>query len=91
MAFAHSALEWLLEKDSPGVRFLALKNLVGLPENNPELKVAKKEAYEKGPIGAVQLKTTTELPKLAGIISIMLIPKKVLFLLISNFVSSLAI
>jgi hypothetical protein len=45
-----STLEWLLEKENPGVRFLTLRDLVGKSPNDKELIEAKKQAYEKGPI-----------------------------------------
>jgi hypothetical protein len=44
------SLSWLLEKENPGVRFLALRDLVDKSPNDKELIEAKKEAYEKGPI-----------------------------------------
>jgi hypothetical protein len=53
MAFTHIALPWLLEKDSDGVRFLTLKELVGLPKNDKELLEAKKVANTKGQIGRI--------------------------------------
>ncbi|HEY6073356.1 MAG TPA: hypothetical protein VIV15_08210 [Anaerolineales bacterium] len=46
-------LPWLLEKDSPGVRYLALRDVVGLPENDPELKPARRKAHREGPIAEV--------------------------------------
>jgi hypothetical protein len=46
-------LEWLLEPEDPGVRYLALRDLVGLPANNPELAEAQKAAHTQGPIAAI--------------------------------------
>ncbi len=46
-----NTINWLLENENPGVRFLALKNIKKLKENDPELVEARKDAYTKGPIG----------------------------------------
>ena len=46
-------LEWLLDPASPGVRYLALRDLVGLPANDRELISAKKAAHKEGPIAAI--------------------------------------
>jgi hypothetical protein len=48
-----SALPWLLEAESSGVRYLALRDLDALPPNNVKLRAARKEAYKSGPIAAV--------------------------------------
>ena len=48
-----SELPWLLEDDSPGVRYLVLRDLLGFPGDDPELDSARKEAHEKGPIAAI--------------------------------------
>lgn len=47
------SLEWLLEAESPGVRYLALRDLVGLPKDDPELKRARIAAHQKGPIATI--------------------------------------
>ena len=47
------ALSWLLEEESPGVRYLALRDLVGLQADDAELCGARKAAYEQGPIAAI--------------------------------------
>lgn len=60
MAEKFRALDWLLEEDNPGVRFLALKDLVGLPSNDPDLISAKKAAYKGGPVGEVLKHMQTE-------------------------------
>ncbi len=44
------SLPWLLEPESPGVRYLALRDLMDLPQDDPELRVARKAAHKKGPI-----------------------------------------
>jgi hypothetical protein len=46
-------LPWLLESADPGVRYLALRDLVGLPADDPELIAAEKFAYTQGPIAAI--------------------------------------
>jgi hypothetical protein len=45
------ALEWLLEPEDAGVRYLALRDLV--KAGGRELEAARKEAHEKGPIAEV--------------------------------------
>ncbi len=49
------SLSWLMESDpeNPAVRYLALRDLVGLPEDSPELLKAKTEAMTTGPIEKV--------------------------------------
>ena len=46
-------LKWLLEPGDPGARYLALKYLSNLAENDPELITASKIAHQKGPIKIV--------------------------------------
>jgi hypothetical protein len=46
-------LDWLLDPASPGVRYLALRDLVGLPAADPELAAARKAAHADGPIAAI--------------------------------------
>ncbi len=46
-------LSWLLEAESPGVRYLALRDLVGLGPEEPELRRACREAHDKGPLADV--------------------------------------
>ncbi len=46
-------LPWLLEKSEPGVRYLALRDLVGLEKDDPELKASRKLAHTQGPIAAI--------------------------------------
>ncbi|MDD5468267.1 MAG: hypothetical protein PHS96_10705 [Anaerolineales bacterium] len=46
-------LTWLLEAESPGVRYLALRDLCDLPPEDKELKAARRAAHERGPIAAV--------------------------------------
>jgi len=47
------ALDWLLDPAEPGVRYLALRDLVLCSADDPELKQARKAAHEHGPIGVV--------------------------------------
>jgi hypothetical protein len=44
---------WLLEPADPGVRYLALRDLLGRLADDPELAAARGEAHERGPIAAV--------------------------------------
>jgi hypothetical protein len=47
------SVSWLLESDSPGVRYLALRDLMELPAEDAKLKSARKLAYKEGPIAEV--------------------------------------
>lgn len=47
------SVSWLFEPDSPGVRYLALRDLVGLSAEDKELKSARKLAHKEGPIAEV--------------------------------------
>jgi hypothetical protein len=44
---------WLLEQDEPGARYLALRDLLDLPEDDPELIDARTRAHAQGPIAAI--------------------------------------
>jgi len=48
-----TTLDWLLDPASPGVRYLALRDLVGLPAADPELIAAREAAHADGPIADV--------------------------------------
>jgi hypothetical protein len=48
-----TVMDWLLDPASPGVRYLALRDLVGLKADDPALAAARKAAHEKGPIATV--------------------------------------
>lgn len=50
MSFIHKAMGWLLDEDCSGVKYLVLKNIVGLSGHDPELLEAKQIAYTKGHI-----------------------------------------
>jgi hypothetical protein len=45
-------LPWLLESNDPGARYLALRDLVGLLPDNPDLVEAQKAAHAYGPIAS---------------------------------------
>jgi hypothetical protein len=47
------SVAWLLEKDEPGVRYLALRDLMDLSADDRELRMARKVAHRDGPIAAV--------------------------------------
>ena len=51
--FNHPALAWLLEPQEPNVRYLALRDLLELPADDPELLQAKQIAHRQGAICAV--------------------------------------
>ena len=48
-----NALPWILETESPGVRYLALRDIESLSPKSAKLRSARKEAYESGPIATV--------------------------------------
>ncbi|OGO28560.1 MAG: hypothetical protein A2136_06690 [Chloroflexi bacterium RBG_16_54_11] len=46
-------LEWLLEPEDVGVRYLALRDLVDAPPDDPDLVSARREAHQRGPIATI--------------------------------------
>ncbi|MGH9918431.1 MAG: hypothetical protein ACRD6W_06145, partial [Nitrososphaerales archaeon] len=40
--------DWLLEEDEPSIRYLALTQLLGRSEKDPEVKAAKKKIGAEG-------------------------------------------
>lgn len=46
-------LDWLLEEDEPGVRYLTMRDLCGKSQDDPELVKACQVAYENGPIAII--------------------------------------
>ncbi len=46
-------VSWLLEPENPGVRYLALRDLLDKPFDDPELVLARQNAHTKGPITAI--------------------------------------
>lgn len=47
------ALPWLLKKDDPGPRYLAMRDVLGLPAEDRELRLARRQAHTRGPIAAI--------------------------------------
>jgi hypothetical protein len=47
------SVSWLLEKNDPSVRYLALRDLKDLSSDDRELRVARKAAHQHGPIAAI--------------------------------------
>ena len=48
-----NTMDWLLEEENTGVRYLVLKNLIKLPASHPELIAAKEKAHRDGPIATI--------------------------------------
>lgn len=53
MTSQNDPVSWLLEPDAPGVRYVALRDLVGLSDEDAELKSARRVAHKEGPIAKV--------------------------------------
>jgi hypothetical protein len=52
--FVHTeTVEWLLQTDSPGIRYLALRDLVVLEEQQDDLIAARFQAHKLGPIANI--------------------------------------
>jgi len=47
------SLQWLLDSGNPGVRYLAMRDLLDLSADDPKLKSARKTAHKDGPIAVV--------------------------------------
>jgi hypothetical protein len=47
------SVSWLLEPDDPGVRYLALRDLLDRPADDAELAAARQAAHMQGPISTV--------------------------------------
>jgi hypothetical protein len=47
------AIAWLLEPDNSGVSYLAMRDLLDYPEDDPELNKARDQAYQNGPIAQI--------------------------------------
>ncbi len=54
------SIPWLLESENPGVRYLALRDLLDLSPEDRELKSARKAAHKEGPIAEVLGKMNQE-------------------------------
>jgi len=48
-----NSLDWLLEVNMPGVRYLALRDLCDLSPDDPELQAAQEDAHTRGPIALI--------------------------------------
>jgi hypothetical protein len=49
----HDPIPWLLEPESPGVRYLALRDITALSENEAELRSSRAAAHREGPIAEI--------------------------------------
>ena len=54
------SINWLLEPENPGVRYLALRDLMDVPEDDPEMIIARSNAHTQGPIASVLKKMQPE-------------------------------
>ncbi len=52
-SITQSTLTWLLEPEDPGVRYLALRDLMDYSNTSPELLEAQVFAHRNGPIACV--------------------------------------
>jgi hypothetical protein len=50
------SISWLLEPESPGVRYLALRDLLDCDSGDAELRAARKAAHQRGPIATILAK-----------------------------------
>jgi hypothetical protein len=46
-------LDWLLDETDPGPRYLTMRDLFGVPPDDPKLKQARLAAHQQGPIGQI--------------------------------------
>jgi hypothetical protein len=46
-------LPWLLENESPGVKYLAMRDVLTLPPDSAEFRTARRKAHKEGPIAEV--------------------------------------
>lgn len=46
----HGVLDWLLERRDPGVRALALRDLLGAPADDPEVLAARRATVRRAPV-----------------------------------------
>jgi len=46
-------LSWLLKEENPGLRYLALRDLLDMPADHPELIVAREKAHREEPITTI--------------------------------------
>jgi hypothetical protein len=50
MSLRGSVLDWLLEKQDPGVRFFALRDLLGAPADDPDVLAARRATVRCSPV-----------------------------------------
>ena len=50
---SEETLNWLLDEHEPGVRYLTLRDLLDLPEDDANLDLAKQSAHKDGPISTI--------------------------------------
>lgn len=48
-----NTIKWLVEEENPGVRYLAMRDLMNLPQDDPELATAREIAHREGPIATI--------------------------------------
>jgi hypothetical protein len=46
-------LDWLLEPEDPGVRYFALRDLLGAPDDDPELRAARRATVRQAPVARI--------------------------------------
>ena len=46
-------LPWLLEPETPGVRYMAMRDLLDSTDDDPDFTAARREAHSKGPIAKI--------------------------------------
>ena len=54
------SLPWLLDSENPGVRYLAMRDLLDLSPDDKKLKAARKLAHKEGPIAHILSKMNEE-------------------------------
>ncbi len=53
-------LPWLLETEEVGARYLVMKELLDLPENDPDYLVARENAHQRGPIADILMQMNSD-------------------------------
>jgi hypothetical protein len=56
----NDSVPWLLEANDPGVRYLAVRDLLDLSPDDKKLKSARKMAHKEGPIAEILSKMNME-------------------------------
>jgi hypothetical protein len=51
--FKADPVPWLLESESPGVRYLEMRDILRAPRDGAEMRAARKKAHKEGPIAVV--------------------------------------